>query len=176
VTWVPSERRIAQRGQASGRPARFERVTDESQPGQAGALDEDPADVLAELIAREPIFHRPEHGTRRADFAAMITDDYWEVGASGRRYTREYVLDALVERHRRPHADRWDARDFAVRRLGPAVYLLTYALAQGDRHTRRATVWERGGRGWRAIYHQGTLVEYPVELDDIVSGESTGPE
>jgi hypothetical protein len=38
------------------------------------------------------------------------------------------------------------------------VYLVTYTLAQGERVTRRATLWERAAGGWRAIYHQGTLV------------------
>jgi hypothetical protein len=50
----------------------------------------DPAivDVLEELRRREPIFHRPELGTTRADFEDMMTPDFWEVGASGRRVAR----------------------------------------------------------------------------------------
>jgi hypothetical protein len=43
-------------------------------------------DVLAKLSAREPIFHRPEFGTLRADFERMTSVDFWEAGASGRRY------------------------------------------------------------------------------------------
>ena len=39
--------------------------------------------VLNELMLREPIFHRPEFGRSRHDYAAQIVDDYWEVGASG---------------------------------------------------------------------------------------------
>jgi len=42
--------------------------------------------VLEELIKREPIFHRPEFGTTRADFENMTSPDFWEIGASGRRY------------------------------------------------------------------------------------------
>ena len=42
-------------------------------------------DVMDELIEREPIFHRPEHGTTRADFERMTESTFWEVGASGRR-------------------------------------------------------------------------------------------
>jgi hypothetical protein len=33
-------------------------------------------DVLAELSAREPIFHRPELGTSRADFERMTVEDF----------------------------------------------------------------------------------------------------
>lgn len=54
--------------------------------------------VLDELAAREPLFRRPEFGTTRSDFAAMTAEDFWEVGASGRRYDREFVLDVLDER------------------------------------------------------------------------------
>ena len=46
-------------------------------------------EILAELSSREPIFHRPEYGTTRADFEKMMADDFWEVGASGARYSRE---------------------------------------------------------------------------------------
>jgi hypothetical protein len=58
--------------------------------------------VLRELMAREPIFHHPERGTTRRDFEAMVDPGFWEVGASGRRYGREYVLDVLEERARHP--------------------------------------------------------------------------
>ena len=51
--------------------------------------------VLDELVRREPIFHRPELGTTRRDFEGMTAPEFWEVGASGRRYSRRYVLDTL---------------------------------------------------------------------------------
>ncbi len=116
--------------------------------------------VLAELSAREPIFHRPELGTSRADFERMTADDFWEVGASGRRYSRQLVLDELKRRHSRPHEDVWETRDFYCRRLGPETYLLTYMLLQDRRRmTRRATIWERSDEGWKIVYHQGTIVQ-----------------
>jgi hypothetical protein len=86
-------------------------------------------DVLAELAAREPLFHRPEFGTARADFEAMISDDYWEVGASGQRYNRQTVLEILEERHRQPHEDHWETFDFECRSIGGHTYLLTYLLS-----------------------------------------------
>jgi hypothetical protein len=112
---------------------------------------------LEELRAREPIFHQPELGTTRADFERMTTTDFWEVGASGRRYTREHVLDGLDARAADDAGD-WVVSDFACRELGRQTYLATYTLAQGERVTRRATLWEWTGGDWRAIYHQGTIV------------------
>lgn len=46
-----------------------------------------PDDVVAALRAREPIFHRPEHGDRREDHEAMMAPEFFEVGASGRSST-----------------------------------------------------------------------------------------
>ncbi|MES1153696.1 MAG: DUF4440 domain-containing protein, partial [Rhodanobacter sp.] len=51
--------------------------------------------VLEALRRREPIFHRPEFGSTRADFERMAAADFWEIGASGRRYSRAHVLDVL---------------------------------------------------------------------------------
>ena len=112
--------------------------------------------VLAALVDREPLFHRTELGTSRADFEAMTAPDFWEVGASGAVYDREYVWSVLSPRYKAGLPDEWETSQFALRALGARVYLLTYLLRQGGSVTRRATVWEHASSGWRVIYHQGT--------------------
>jgi hypothetical protein len=119
-------------------------------------------DVLAELRRREPIFHRPELGTTRAELEAMVDDDFWEVGASGRRYTRKYVLEVVEQRTGTPEEeDPWDTTDFRCQELAPDIYLLTYTLRQVERLTRRTTIWRRAADGWKILFHQGTIVESP---------------
>jgi len=116
--------------------------------------------ALEELKAREPIFHRPELGTARADFERMAAADFWEVGASGRRYTRECVLDELERRYATPHEDVWEASEFHCQRLASDLYLLTYTLLQDKaRLTRRTTIWQRSAEGWKIVFHQGTMVQ-----------------
>ena len=125
-------------------------------------LTTDPAlaPILEELSRREPIFHRPEFGTARADLERMMVEDFWETGASGRRYSRDFVLAELERRMAAPPADAWESSDFYCRRLAPDVYLLTYTLVQDrGRRTRRATIWQQTSEGWKAVYHQGTIVE-----------------
>jgi hypothetical protein len=119
------------------------------------------AEVLAALMAREPIFHRPEFGTTSEDYARMMAPDYWEVGASGRVYRKTWVLEELERRAASGEADQeLEASGFACRRLGADCWLLTYELLQnGVRRTRRATVWEWAGGVWRIVYHQGTIVQ-----------------
>ncbi|TLZ28037.1 MAG: DUF4440 domain-containing protein [Gammaproteobacteria bacterium] len=120
--------------------------------------------VLEELRRREPIFHRPELAGSRAELEAMTADDFWEIGASGRRYSREYVLETVAARLDEPVEDPWRTDDFHCRELAPGVYLLTYTLLQGERRTRRATIWQRSAAGWQVVFHQGTVIQ-DQELD-----------
>jgi hypothetical protein len=115
--------------------------------------------VLHDLMQREPIFHRPEFGTTRQDFEQMTDPRFWEVGASGRRYSREYVLDTLEKRHQNPIEEAWETQDFYCLEVGFDTYLLTYTLIQGERITRRSTLWRSAELGWKILYHQGTIVE-----------------
>ncbi|HEX7915589.1 DUF4440 domain-containing protein [Rudaea sp.] len=114
--------------------------------------------ALEELHRREPVFHRPEFGTTRADFERMTDEAFWEIGASGRRYSREYVLDILEERGRNPIEDEWEVRDFDCAEIAADNYLVTYTLRQEERLTRRASIWRRTAAGWKIVFHQGTVV------------------
>lgn len=114
--------------------------------------------VRDELMQREPLFHRPEFGTTRAEFEKMTAPTFWEVGASGRRFSRQFVLDTLEERYHSPTDDVWEVGDFHCLEIAPDNFLATYTLIQGERVTRRATIWRRTAEGWRAMYHQGTVV------------------
>ena len=127
--------------------------------------------VLQELRRREPIFHSAEFGNSTVDYERNMAPDYWEVGASGRRYSRQFILRELDGK---PvvYADTvgWESWDHAVRRLGPDTYLLTYTLRQGERLTRRATIWQKEVHGWSIVYHQGTIVA-AEENDNAPSAE-----
>ena len=54
-------------------------------------------DVLRALAAREPIFHRPAFARTLQRFAQLMADDYWEIGASGQRYDRAFILEHLAQ-------------------------------------------------------------------------------
>jgi hypothetical protein len=117
------------------------------------------ADVLAELSRLEPIFHWPPAEMSRDALKKMTVDDFWEVGASGRRYAREFVFDVLEQRQAKAEPDVWEISDLYCRKLAEDTYLLTYTLLQDKtRLTRRATIWQRAADGWMIVYHQGTVV------------------
>ena len=115
-------------------------------------------DILAELSAREPIFHRRAFGTSREALLAMTEPDFWEIGASGRIYDRATVIDLLEERYKELEPHDWPCRDFALRELGAGLFQLNYVLEEPDRLTRRTTLWRRHPEGWRIVFHQGTVM------------------
>jgi hypothetical protein len=125
-----------------------------------------PAEIQAELSAREPIFHRPAFARTRDDFDRLMAPGYWEIGASGTRYDRAFILDHLQQN---PPVDAdtagWQTFDHQARPLGPDIWLFTYNLHQGERRTRRATLWQRTTVGWQILYHQGTIMPTPPPLD-----------
>jgi hypothetical protein len=127
--------------------------------------DPDLPPVLEELRRREPIFHTPEFGATRSEFERATAPEYWEASASGRRYSREFILRTLQD-HPPVNAASvgWQCYDHALRRLGPDTYLMTYTLRQVERLTRRATIWQSTSEGWRILYHQGTIIS--AEEDD----------
>lgn len=88
-----------------------------------------------------------------------MAPEFWEVGASGRRYSREFALQVLRERQRDPHEHLWQTSDFHLSEVAPGNYLLTYTLRQPDRLTRRVTLWRIMSGTWKAVYHQGTVVQ-----------------
>ena len=116
-------------------------------------------DVLQELLAREPIFHHPEFGTQREDYERMMAPEFREVGASGTRYDREFILNVLAERAAHPQEERWEVREPQCQKIGENIYLMTYTLLQGERVTRRSTIWRNERGEWRIVYHQGTIVQ-----------------
>ena len=125
--------------------------------------------VLEELKRREPVFHTAEFGTTVDDFERSVAPEYWEVGATGRRYSREFILGTFRAFPPVAGADEWECDDFGLQQLGQNTYLLTYTLKQWGRLTRRATIWQGVGNHWRILYHQGTAVTH--NEDDMVPVE-----
>jgi|GEM_PF-384290 len=118
--------------------------------------------ILDELKSREPIFHHPEKfGKTKEDIENQICDEFWEVGASGNVYTKQDVIETLLERYNNPdYQDIWEAKHFELTTIAPDNYLLTYILIQGKaRVTRRSTLWRKVGGNWKILYHQGTIID-----------------
>jgi len=115
--------------------------------------------VCQELKRLEPVFHTAATGPEKHKYESVIAHDFWEVGASGRRYDRELVLRTLAERECAGIYEPLATEDFDCAVLGGDCFLVRYVLRQGERVTRRASIWKRTNVGWQIVYHQGTIVQ-----------------
>ncbi len=123
--------------------------------------------VAEEIEAREPLFHHRALVHSAETFDRETSDDFREVGASGREYSRDLVRHHVLERLAIADeddmvAEGWWTEEHRLRPLGGDVYLFTYVLHGQGRVTRRSTIWRRDAeRGWHALHHQGTVVQDP---------------
>ena len=88
--------------------------------------------------------------------AALLADDFFEFGASGKVWTKHEVIAAMAK---------WQPiertfADFAVRELSPSVCLVTYRLvdAEASSLSLRSSLWRHDGESWQMLFHQGTVV------------------
>jgi hypothetical protein len=114
--------------------------------------------ILTQLLPLEPVFHTVAFGLDPSGRARRMAPGYWEIGASGRCYTREFILQMDPAHFVDAETAGWRVTDHALMPLDPDTYLLTYRLQQGERLTRRATIWQRILDDWQILYHQGTIV------------------
>lgn len=122
-------------------------------------VDQKLVDELNELTKLEIFIHWPTLGTTKQAIENLLDKNFWEVGASGKRYDREFVLRVLVERTHKQNTEVWINKNFHCSEIAENNYLLTYTLAQGARVTQRASIWRKYETGFKLVYHQGTVVE-----------------
>ncbi|QGV81457.1 DUF4440 domain-containing protein [Streptomyces ficellus] len=119
-------------------------------------------------IAGELRLLDPAVRASRAEAARLLHPDFTEVGASGRRWTRQAMLDALPGMAPAPalpaDGPPVEVSGMTGVQLAPDVVHLTYETAGGGHRVRRSSLWRRdpagraGGGDWRLYYHQGTPV------------------
>lgn len=114
--------------------------------------------VLEALKPLEPLVYAANAGKTRDYFEQLLAPEFWEVAASGRRYSRAYVLDALEARQQCPFEQVWKITDYFVQQLADDLYLITYMLHQPTRVSARTSLWRKTDGGWLFIYHHGATV------------------
>ena len=117
------------------------------------------------LMKREPIFHHREYTNNRETVDNKMHSDFWEISASGKLYTRDFVLDYLEERYKNEPIDEmirenWKVLDFSVKQLSEDLYMVNYILDGQNRLTRRTTMWKGNiNEGFKMLFHQGTVIK-----------------
>jgi hypothetical protein len=84
----------------------------------------------------------------------LLDEDFREIGASGRTWTRQEAAGMLAaEQNDEPIA----VADMEALRLAGDVVLLTYVSDRAGRRALRSAIWRRLDGRWRLLHHQGTL-------------------
>ncbi|MBO1335989.1 DUF4440 domain-containing protein [Streptomyces sp. VRA16 Mangrove soil] len=87
---------------------------------------------------------------------ALLDPEYFEFGASGRRWDRETILEVTGSGGISAE-DPAVVTEMAGTLLAPGVVHLTYRSADHGRRVWRSSLWRRGVDGvWRMYFHQGT--------------------
>jgi hypothetical protein len=86
--------------------------------------------------------------------AALLADDFTEVGASGRVWDRPATLRLLAEETDDEPAI--GVLGLTGRVIGPGFVLAHWDSDRGGRRARRTSLWRREPTGWRLVHHQGT--------------------
>lgn len=118
--------------------------------------------LLERLRNLETELHRSETRQNRSRMESLLHPDFVELARSGRRYSRNDVLEEFENGH---VLEPVHAQDFELSELVPGIALLTYRSAHigptGDlaRHSLRSSLWIQTPGGWRIRFHQGTPVD-----------------
>ncbi|WP_346776774.1 nuclear transport factor 2 family protein [Streptomyces sp. HNM0574] len=116
--------------------------------------------AVADAVAAEVRLADPAVRGSRESAAALLDPEFTEVGASGRRWTREEMLAGLPDLPGgSADGPRIALSGLSGTRLAPGLVHLTYEAEYAGRRSLRSSLWRRDARGaWRLYYHQGTPV------------------
>jgi hypothetical protein len=114
--------------------------------------------VAEELLRNEKLLLDPAFRHDRAQVAALLAEDFFEFGSSGRVWSRDTILDLLATEDYVPPV----MEDFACRLIADGVVLVTYRTFRinpetGQRDAAlRSSLWTRHSGQWVVCFHPGT--------------------
>lgn len=113
-------------------------------------------DLREHLLELEEYHQKPEvRRNPRELLANLLTDDFFEIGSSGKFIYRD---DCLVP----GGIGEWDLSmsDFEIYPLSEDVVLTTYHVENRTRgrNVLRSSIWKFIDGRWRLYFHQGTIV------------------
>jgi hypothetical protein len=115
--------------------------------------------LLEVLRSLEVELHHPGVRCNPERLEQLLSSDFYEVGRSGRQYSRSSVIEFLLSETSPPNVQ---SDDFNAVKLADGVALLTYRSAHVEtdgqlrNYTLRASIWVNLDNRWQVRYHQGT--------------------
>jgi hypothetical protein len=94
----------------------------------------------------------PEVRKSAAQIAALLADEFVEIGNSGRIYDKNQIIGQLQQESGEESLR--TVSDFTARELADGLILVTYRIIES--RTVRSSIWKRTNSEWRMVFHQGT--------------------
>jgi hypothetical protein len=94
----------------------------------------------------------PEVRKSAAQIAALLADEFVEIGSSGRIYDKDQIIGQLQQESGEESLR--TVSDFTARELADGLILVTYPII--ETRTVRSSIWKRTNSEWRMVFHQGT--------------------
>lgn len=88
----------------------------------------------------------------------LLSPDFIEVGASGRRWDLPTILDLLAQEAEEPDTAEIGIDNLEARILSTNLIQVFWDSDRAGRRARRTSLWRRNELGWEQIYHQGTML------------------
>lgn len=108
------------------------------------------------VIELERELQSPDTRANAHRLAQLLSPDFIEIGASGRRWDARTILALLSEEASNPCSDPILMADVHARSLTDDLIQVFWDSMQEGRRARRTSLWQRTSGGWVQIYHQGT--------------------
>lgn len=95
----------------------------------------------------------PDTRKDTARLSELISDDFEELGSSGRVYRKQDILNAL------PKEDsvNYELSDFTFNELSTGCILVKYRSIVSGKHALRSSIWVNSNGHWQIIHHQSTV-------------------
>jgi hypothetical protein len=95
----------------------------------------------------------PEVRTVPEKLDQILSDDFIEIGQSGRLYNKRDIIDEL---EKAPPSTAIFF-DFDIRALSDVLILATYKSTNATRTVQRYSLWEKTSGDWRILYHEAEV-------------------
>ena len=111
-------------------------------------------DINEELSRLEIELVSPETRANVGRLAELIHDRFEEIGASGRIYNKDELLESLPKQP----GPTYELSSFRFEEIGEDHVLLKYESRVAGKRALRSSIWVKESGSWKLLHHQATVV------------------
>jgi len=84
----------------------------------------------------------------------IISDNFTEIGSSGKSYNKKEVIKALLN----SESSYYNISEFNVIEIADNTCLATFTTTNNSNVVKRSSIWVNKENNWQIVFHQGTKV------------------